>query len=109
MKISAKTKENPTPVEVEFDLPEGQALIDKYGVELVTSKAHGALVIDIQAVMRRHIEAGKSAEEIQKAVDEWQPGVRGPVTKQSPFEKALGALGKLSEEEKAALLAKLKG
>lgn len=108
MKISAKTKTNPTPVEVEFDLPEGQALVDKYGLELVAGKAHGALVIDIQAAMRRLIDTGKSQEEIQAAVAAWAPGVRGPVVKQTAFQKAVGALGSLSAEEKAELLRQIK-
>lgn len=108
MKISAKTKDRPTPVEVEFDLPEGQALIDKYGVDLVTSKAHAALVIDIQAVMRRAIEGDKTPEEIQALVNGWQPGVRGPVTKQTPQQKALSAIAQMSAEEKAELLRQLK-
>lgn len=108
MKISAKTKENPNAVEVEFDLPEGQALVDKYGVELVANKAHGALVIDIQAAMRRLIGAGKSQAEIQEAISAWSPGQRSPAVKQSPFQKALGALGSLSAEEKKELLAKLR-
>lgn len=108
MKIQAKVGKEGTPVEVEFDLPEGQALIDKYGVDLVTNKAHGALVIDIQAAMRRAISAGKSQEEIQALVSAWQPGVRGPVTKQTAFQKVTGALGSLSAEEKAELLRQLK-
>lgn len=107
MNISAKTKDHPEEVTVSFDLPEGEALIEKYGAELVCNKAHGALVIDIQAAMRRLITAGKSQEEIQAAVSAWQPGVRGPVTKQTAFQKASGAIGQLSPEERAELLRKL--
>lgn len=107
MEISAKTKDHPEEVKVEFDLPEGAALIEKYGEELVTNKAHGALVIDIQAAMRRLITAGKSQEEIQTAISAWQPGVRGPVTKQTAFQKASSALSSLTPEERAELLRKL--
>lgn len=108
MDISAKTKTNPEAITVQYDLPEGQALLDKYGVDLIAGKAHGALVIDIQATMRRAIDAGKTAAEVQEIVNAWQPGVRGPVTKQTPFQKAVGALGSLSAEEKAELLRQLK-
>jgi hypothetical protein len=108
MKISAKTKTNPTPVEVEFDLPEGQALVDKYGLDLVAGKAHGALVIDIQAAMRRALDAGKSQAEIQELVNGWQPGVRGPVTKQDPFTKAKNALAGLTDAQRKELAALLR-
>lgn len=110
MKISAKTKDHPEPIEVEFDLPEdAEGLVAKYGLDLVADKARGALVIDIQAIMRRHIDNGADAAAIQDAVSQWVPGVRGPVTKQTPFQRASNALGSLSDEEKAELLRKLQG
>lgn len=108
MQVQAKTQKHPTPVSVEMDIPEKLAdLVKKFGEEVVASNARGAIVIAAQAFLRRNIE--KPAAELQKAADEWKPGVRAAGTKKSAFEKVTDALGSLSDEEKAALLKQLKG
>lgn len=106
MDISFKTKEHPEPVTVQYDMPEDFAgLVSKFGEEAVFNAARGAFVISLQAYGRRHIE--KDVAEIQNLISSWNPNERAPAVKQSAFEKASGALAKLSPEEKAELLRKL--
>lgn len=108
MEISFKTKDHPEARKVNFDMPADlDSLVAKYGAESVYSAATGAYVISLQALARRHIE--KSDEEIQAIVDAWNPNERAPAVKQTAFEKASSALTKLSPEEKAELLARLRG
>lgn len=108
MEISFKTKEHPEARKVNFDMPETfAALIEKFGEDSVYSAATGAYVISLQALARRHIE--KSDEEVQQIVSAWNPNERTPAVKQTAFEKASSALSKLSPEEKAELLKKLRG
>ena len=107
MKVTAKTQEKPTPVSVEYDIPEGlEALYTRFGEDVVAKAAQGAIVISLQAFIRRHIDKGTSHHELQKEVTAWMPDVR-TITKQTAFEKATSALDKLSPEERKALLAKL--
>jgi hypothetical protein len=54
------------------------------------------------------LAAGANIDAIQAGVDAFQPGVRGPVSKKSPFERAHSALGNLSQEELQELLAEYK-
>lgn len=109
MKVSAKTKAKPTPVEVEFTLPATLPELQKaYGDELVYNAAKGAIVISLQAFMRRHIEKGSDQKTIQEAVKTWKPDTRTMV-KMSAFEKVQSSLDKLTPEERKALLAKLTG
>jgi hypothetical protein len=107
MEVSAKTKAKPTPIKVNYALPEKLAdLVKAYGEDVVAAAAKGSIVISLQAFMRRHIEKGTAAAALQTAVTAWRPDVR-TIVAQSAFEKASGALDKLSPEERKALLGKL--
>lgn len=107
MKVSAKTKEKPTPVVVEVNIPDKLADLQKaYGDEVVAAAAKGAIVISLQAFMRRHIEKGTTAADIQKAASAWRPDVR-TVVKQSALEKASSTIKQLSPEERKKLLEQL--
>ena len=109
MKVSAKTKAKPTPVVVESKILDAKNLAEltkNCGEDVVFNAAKGAVVISLQAFMRRHIEKGTAAADIQKAVDTWKPDVRS-VVKASAFEKASSQLDKLSPTERAELLKKL--
>ena len=107
MQISAKTKKNPDVVTIEYDLPETLAdLISKFGEKVVESAAKGSLVITVQAAMRRMIEKGKNTQEIQDAMATFTPSAR-EVSKASAFDKASAQIGKLSPEERRALVEKL--
>jgi len=104
--ISAKTKEHPESVTVEYPMPEDLAgLIEQFGEEVVANAANAQLTISLQAYIRGNIE--KSQDELQGLVSSWKPGTRSPVSKKSAFEKATAALGGMSPEEKAELLRRL--
>lgn len=91
----------------QFALPTDLAGLQKaYGDAVVYAAAKNAIVISVQATMRRAIEAGKSAADISKIVSEFKPDVRN-VVKQSAFDKASGAIKSLSADERKALLAQL--
>lgn len=107
MKVSAKTKAKPTPVSVDYDVPEKLAdLAKRFGDEVVAAHASGSIVISLQAFLRRHIAKGSTPQQIQDAVKAWKPDVRSAV-KQSAFEKAASSIDKLSPQERADLLKKL--
>lgn len=92
-----------------FDMPANLAdMAKKYGDDVVYSAAKGAIVIAVQALMRRMIDSGKQAAEIQAEVSKFTPDVRN-VVKQTAFEKATGAIKSLSAEERAKLLKELQG
>jgi GH18 family chitinase len=106
MQVTAKTKEHPDTVSVEYDVPESlEELVAKFGNDAVVSAARGQIVIGLQAYLRGNIE--KSAEELQALADQWKPGTRTPGVKKSAFEKASSAITSLSAEERAELLRKL--
>lgn len=108
MKVSAKTKEKPTPVEIEYDFPETLGGIqEQWGDEVTYQAAKSAIVISLQAFMRRLIEKDKSTAEIQAEASKWRPDVK-TIIKQSAFEKATSSLDKLTPEERKILLEKLR-
>jgi hypothetical protein len=107
MKIAAKTKEKPTPVEVDYAIPDGlPALTTAFGAEVVAAHAKGSIVISAQAFMRRLIEKGKSQKDIQDELSKWKPDLR-VVVKQSAEEKAQSAIKNLTAEARASLLKQL--
>jgi hypothetical protein len=106
MDISFKTKEHPEARTVSYDFPADlEGLVAKFGNDSVYDNAVGSFVISLQALCRRHIE--KSDEEIQEIVTNWDPNTRATGVRKTAAEKVSAALGQLSPEEKAALLAKL--
>jgi hypothetical protein len=108
-KIQAKTKEKPTPVEAEYDFGDGtlKGLVEKFGEDVIYSRAMSALVIDVQALMRRQIEAKDySLDKLRKAVAEWKPTVSNGV-RRSATEKIEDTVAKMSDEQRAELLARL--
>lgn len=109
MEVSAKTKAKPTPVKVQCKLLDAKNIAEltkAVGEEVAFNAAKGAVVISLQAFIRRHIDKGTPQAEIQKAVDAWKPDVRS-VVKASAFEKASSQLDKLSPQERAELLKRL--
>ena len=108
MEVSAKTKEKPTPVKVQYDVPdELPDLVSAFGEKVVAAAAKGSIVISLQAFMRRHIDKGSDQATIQKEVSAWKPDVR-TIVKQSAFERAASSIEKLSDAERKALLEKLR-
>lgn len=108
MDVSAKTKEHPEVVSVSYDIPDNLAdLTAKFGEGVVASNAKGAIIISLQAFIRRHID--KPQDEINKLVAEWKPDTRTTGPKKTALEKATEALSGLSAEQRAELLKQLTG
>lgn len=90
---------------VNYDMPNTlDGLRSKFGDEIVASQAEAALVISLQAFMRRHIDA----TDLQAKVDAWVPETRAAVQRKSAAEKVDDLIGGLSAEDRKALIAKLK-
>lgn len=111
--VSAKLKDvegqAPNPVvTVQYDFGASMSeTIALFGEQVVFNKAVDSLVIDCQALVRRAIRKGKTQAEIQALVDAWKPSAASTVRK-SATEKVGDLVGKMSAEEKAALLKSLK-
>lgn len=113
-KVTARTQDKPTPVEVEYDFGDDnlKGLVTRFGEDVVYSRAKSALVIDLQALMRRHIDSKdfkgtpEDLAKLRKAAAEWKPTVSNGV-RRSAAEKIEDSVAKMSPEEQKALLAKL--
>jgi hypothetical protein len=112
MQISAQKKDGSNKVTVEFPIGANlQELVAQFGEAVVYSNAVDSIVIGVQALVRRHAAGtektpGKSQEEIQKIVSAYKPGVGA--ARATPVEKLATQVGKMSAEEKKALLKMLK-
>lgn len=92
---------------VDFTLPDSiEAAGELWGDEVCLSRINSAVTIDVQAVMRRGLQADppKSASEIQTMVDEFSPGVKRQG--KSKTEKAEQAFGALTSDEQEELFKK---
>jgi len=81
--------------------------VTKFGKEVVFSNFKRTVVITIQAGMRRLLEAGKSAEDIQKAYANYRPGV---AMERTVDVEALitQKFASMTADEKAAFIKRLK-
>lgn len=94
---------SPDPVTVEYDFGDNLAELTKmFGEDVVFSRAKASLIIDLQAALRRGIQAKKSKKELQALAQEWKPGVKQP--SKSPGERLRDMLDGKSEEEKKQIL-----
>jgi len=89
---------------VKFDI---DTLLNKVGAEVERRQAKVACRVDIQAVQRSGIKAGKSDTDIQKDVDKYLPGEkRRSMTKAEKLKKEFE---KLPKDQQSAMLAALSG
>lgn len=110
-KISAKngTEETSPSAEVTYDFGDNlEEAVALFGADVVFSRFKAAAIVDLQALIRRHLdgETPKSEAEIQALVDEWKPGVTTRKRK-STKEKAEELLSGLSEDDRKKLLESL--
>lgn len=110
IKVKSGREEGATVVTVNYDIPtSSSAIVDKYGEETTVDLITRALTLGVQALVRQKLAAGETDQAaLQNMVDNWVPGVRGPITRQSPLERATSALNKLDPAALAELLAKVK-
>lgn len=107
-KVTAKLADGKRVVEVDYEFGANlQAQRTLFGDEVIFNRAHAALVIDLQALIRRMIKADKKDPEIKDAVAKWKPDVKSVIRK-SAAEKVTDLFGQLTPEQKKALLAQLK-
>jgi len=99
------TKEQVMTVEVPFAATAKEA-IQVYGDEAVLTNARANAVVSIQALMRSRMKAGKTAEEVAKELSEYKMGVSMRKTS-DPIETTLKKAESMSDEQLAALIAKL--
>lgn len=103
MQITASENKNGTSITVEFDPGESlEDMVKRFGEETVKSHASRSIVIALQAHLRAEVAKGKTQDEIQATVKDWRPGERRKG--KSLQEKVRETLGKLSPQERAALL-----
>jgi hypothetical protein len=106
-KVVAQLSDKKNPVTVEFDFGDSLESARKlFGDEVIWSRAKSALTIDLQALIRRMIKAGKTAAEIHTAVAAWKPDVK-TLVKKSASEKISDLASQLTPEERKALLKQL--
>jgi hypothetical protein len=110
--ISAKVKDG-EPVTVTYDMPDTvEGLVEKFGADVVYTKARQSIVIDAQAYIRRQITPNKegavaSVDQVQTAILGWKPDNRAGV-KVSAADKAKKAISSMSADERKELLKSLK-
>lgn len=115
-KVEAKLSTSDRVFSTDYDFGDNlDEAVAKFGAETVYTKFKQSSIIDLQSVIRRHLAGTenkdgtvteKTDDEIRAAIADWEPGSK-TVVRKSPLEKAREQLGKLSDEEKAALLAQL--
>ncbi len=107
-KISAKIGKEGPSVDVDYallDVDTTAQLNANFTEKIVVAHAKSSITVALQSLVRGLIKSGKKPVEIQKAVNEWKPGMRTPG--KSRLEKAESLLGKLSVDERKDLLKKL--
>jgi hypothetical protein len=96
-------------ITVQYDLPNDlDGLVKRFGKEVVANHAIAALKVAIQGVTRNALAATepvKTDREIQALVTAYKPGIR--VRGKTPQEKIAEGFGKLTPEQKKALLKQL--
>jgi len=109
-KVSAKIGKDGPVTEVEYPLLDATTtseLSSSFTEKVVVAHAKSSITVALQSLLRGLIKAKKTPAEITAAVKEWKPGMRTPG--KSKLEKAEDLLGKMSPEERKALLKKLQG
>lgn len=116
--INKETAEKRTAA-IDYDMPADLAgITDKFGADAVYNGFIDSAVITLQAGMRRDMVAGvnKEGKEVRAALDDAALQEKygayvfdgKQVTKASALERAKGLLGKMSPEDRKALLDSLK-
>lgn len=88
--------------------------VEKFGAETVFNSFVDRAVINLQGKLRRHIEESLAEKDpkplpknAQDLVGDWVPAA-GTAVRKSPSEKVSVLVGKLSAEDRAALIERLK-
>jgi hypothetical protein len=107
IEVSAKKSGFDTEVTVTYDFGKDLAeMSEKFGADVVHTNARANMKITLQGVIRRMIEAGKTATEIATACAEWKPGVQMERTV-DPLAVARKAMAQMDDDAKQAFIEKL--
>lgn len=105
--VNAQTTEG-AAVTFTYDFGDNPAEANElFGEEVTWAFTKRGLVIAAQGYARGLLKSNKSVEEIQEAFNSWKPGV--PRAKVDPVDKARDIWGKMSAEDRAALLREFQG
>lgn len=110
MAITAKTKigdsQEWTEATVSRDIGNDvRSLVKEFGEEQVGKAAQQHLRVQLQAYMRRLLEAGKTADEIEALCATWTPGMTVAAAPKDPKAAFNAAWAAMSEEDRAKVLA----
>ena len=85
-----------------LDAADLATLVSSFGDDAVFNHAKRSFIVSLQSFIRSQIEADKTPEEIQEAINDWKPGQKRPG--KSPQERAQELLAKMTPEERQRLL-----
>jgi hypothetical protein len=106
--ITAKDGKEGAAVAVEYEISEDLAGLEAaFGAEVIANRASASIIVALQGYMRSLQRQGKTAKEIQAAVNEWKPGIKA--RGKSPQEKLMDQFAGLDPDARKALLKELAG
>lgn len=109
MSTQIKTTKGDREHIAEFDFgTDLKEAVEKYGEEVIFSSYKRSQVIAFQNAVRRMLDAGKTNEEIDQTMESWKPGVAMERTS-DPIAALMSKWSKLTDEQKAEIISKLKG
>ena len=104
MEVFAKVGQDGAKQSVNFEVgKELDAMVKKFGADVVYDKARANMVVGLQSVVRSAIDAGTKGADLQKVADSWVPGIRKAAKPKT--EKLKEEYANLSDEQKQELLA----
>ena len=89
-----------------LDAADLKTLVENFGETEVFEHAKRSFVVSCQSFLRTQIDAGKTDEGIQEAVNEWRPGQKRAT--KSPGERIAELMAKMSPAEREAMLKEYK-
>jgi len=108
VEVKAKTPKTGKEATILVDLGENAVdAIERFGDAVVFSNYIANQKVNVQAGMRRHLDAGKSQAEIQTVYDTYKPGVTMDRVV-DPMVTLANRLSKLSEEDQLKAIEELK-
>lgn len=103
--LDVSAKKDGSEATISYDFGASLAEVtERYGEDVVFGKFLAQCKIDLQAVMRRYLTAGKDCAELTGI---WKPGITLERIA-DPKASMKNAFTKMSEEEKKAIIAELK-
>lgn len=109
VEVTAKAPKVEKEATVNYNFGENLGeMVDLFGEDVVRNYAERQMTIQLQANIRRLLEAGQTPEQIQEAINRWKPGVitRLVTGGGDPLTAALSAFDGMSPDEQQAFIQK---